>query len=78
VSLLPGWARRPLRLPRLPVTETVLVRPAGHAMVRAIRWATSAPPPVPKPPRTGSMAHRAGSNRTNGTSTQLDRPAVDL
>jgi uncharacterized protein (DUF2236 family) len=44
VSLLPGWARRPLRLPRLPVTETVLVRPAGHAMVRAIRWATSAPP----------------------------------
>jgi hypothetical protein len=56
----------------------VLVRPAGHAMVRAIRWATSAPPPVPKPPRTGSMTHRAGSNRTNGTSTQLDRPAVDL
>jgi uncharacterized protein (DUF2236 family) len=47
VSLLPGWARRELRLPRLPVTETVLVRPAGHAMVRAIRWATSAPPPVP-------------------------------
>src|SRR5579859_5413198 len=46
VSLLPGWARRPLRLPRLPVTETVLVRPAGHAMVRAIRWATSAPPPA--------------------------------
>src|SRR5882757_7269470 len=46
VSLLPGWARRPLRLPRLPVTETVLVRPAGHAMVRAIGWATSAPPPA--------------------------------
>jgi len=46
VSLLPGWARRPLRLPRLPVTETMLVRPAGHAMVRAIRWATSAPPPT--------------------------------
>jgi uncharacterized protein (DUF2236 family) len=46
VSLLPGWARQPLRLPRLPVTETVLVRPAGHAMVRAIRWATSAPSPA--------------------------------
>ncbi|MEP7025849.1 MAG: oxygenase MpaB family protein [Actinomycetota bacterium] len=43
-SLLPGWARRPLRLPYLPVTETALVRPAGHVMVRAIRWATSAPP----------------------------------
>jgi uncharacterized protein (DUF2236 family) len=47
VSLLPGWARRPLRLPRLPVTETMLVRPAGHAMVHAIRWATTAPRPAP-------------------------------
>jgi uncharacterized protein (DUF2236 family) len=45
VSLLPGWARRPLLLPRLPVTETVVVRPAGQAMVHAIRWATSAPRP---------------------------------
>jgi uncharacterized protein (DUF2236 family) len=44
VSLLPGWARRPLYLPRLPVTEAAVVRPAGHAMVQAIRWAISAPP----------------------------------
>ena len=42
VSLLPGWARRPLRLPRLPVTEAALVRPAGHAMTGAIRWAIAA------------------------------------
>jgi uncharacterized protein (DUF2236 family) len=47
VSLLPGWARRLLRLPRLPVTETLLVRPAGLAVVQAIRWATSAPRPAP-------------------------------
>jgi uncharacterized protein (DUF2236 family) len=47
VSLLPGWARRPLRLPRLPVTEAAVVRPAGHALVHAIRWATSAPPATP-------------------------------
>jgi uncharacterized protein (DUF2236 family) len=46
VSLLPGWARRPLYLPRLPVTEAVLVRPAGHAMVHAIRWAVTTPHPV--------------------------------
>ena len=46
VSLLPGWARRPLYLPRLPVTEVAVVRPAGHAMVHAIRWATSAPRPA--------------------------------
>jgi uncharacterized protein (DUF2236 family) len=47
VSLLPGWARRPLYLPRLPMTETVLVRPAGHAMLHAIRWAITAPRPAP-------------------------------
>ena len=47
VSLLPGWARRPLHLPRLPVTEAALVRPAGHAMVHAIRWAITAPPVAP-------------------------------
>jgi uncharacterized protein (DUF2236 family) len=47
VSLLPGWARHPLRLPRLPVTEAAVVRPAGHAMVHAIRWATTAPRPAP-------------------------------
>jgi uncharacterized protein (DUF2236 family) len=47
VSLLPGWARRPLRLPRMPVTEAALVRPAGHAMVHAIRWAITPPPPAP-------------------------------
>jgi uncharacterized protein (DUF2236 family) len=43
VSLLPPWARRPLRLPSLPVTEALVVRPAGLAMVHAIRWATAAP-----------------------------------
>ena len=43
-SLLPGWARRPLHLPRLPLTEAALVRPAGQAVIHGIRWATSAPP----------------------------------
>src|SRR5215467_10254319 len=47
VSLLPGWARQPLRMPRLPVTEAAVVRPAGHALVHAIRWAITPPPPVP-------------------------------
>lgn len=47
VSLLPGWARRPLGLPRLPVTEAAVVRPSGHALVHAIRWAITRPPPTP-------------------------------
>jgi uncharacterized protein (DUF2236 family) len=42
-SLLPAWARRPLYLPRLPLTEAALVQPAGSAIVHAIRWATTAP-----------------------------------
>jgi uncharacterized protein (DUF2236 family) len=46
VSLLPGWARWPLRLPWLPGAEAALVRPAGQAVVGAIRWATSAPGPA--------------------------------
>ena len=38
VSLLPGWARWPLRLPLLPLSETVLVKPAGAAVTQLIRW----------------------------------------
>ncbi len=43
VSLMPLWARRPLRLPYLPVTERVLVRATGTALTRTIRWAMVAP-----------------------------------
>jgi len=39
VSLLPGWSRRMLLLPRLPVTEAVVVRTAGVAVTATIRWA---------------------------------------
>lgn len=44
VALLPLWARRPLRLPALPVTEAIAVRPAGDVITRALRWALQAPP----------------------------------
>jgi uncharacterized protein (DUF2236 family) len=43
VSLLPVWARWPLRLPYLPVTEAVAVRAAGQVLTRTIRWALNAP-----------------------------------
>lgn len=39
VSLLPLWARIPLRLPWLPVSERAVVRPAGEALTRVLRWA---------------------------------------
>lgn len=41
VSLLPAWVRWPLRLPLLPVSETLLVRPAGEIVTRLIRWSLS-------------------------------------
>ena len=46
VALMPAWTRVPLRLPWLPVAETVALRPAGEIVTRTIRWAItpSAPP----------------------------------
>ncbi len=41
VSLLPRWARAPLRLPYLPVAEATAVRLGGRALVGGIRWAMS-------------------------------------
>jgi uncharacterized protein (DUF2236 family) len=44
VGLLPAWARLPLRLPWLPVTETLLVRPAGRVLIDTMRWALGPSP----------------------------------
>ena len=38
VSLMPAWTRWPLRLPLLPVSERVLIGPAGAVATGAIRW----------------------------------------
>ena len=43
VSLLPRWARWPLRLPWLPVTEATVVRAAGEVITRTIRWSLTGP-----------------------------------
>jgi uncharacterized protein (DUF2236 family) len=42
VSMLPAWARLPLRLPYLPVTEATGIRVAGTTLVGGIRWALTA------------------------------------
>ena len=38
-SMLPLWARRELRIPWLPVSERLAVRPAGELLTQTIRWA---------------------------------------
>lgn len=48
VSMLPSWARPPLRLPYFPPVEATAIRAAGRVLVGGIRWAMSAhPPPEP-------------------------------
>jgi hypothetical protein len=39
VSMLPAWARMPLRLPYFPPVEATVIRVAGRAVVGGIRWA---------------------------------------
>jgi uncharacterized protein (DUF2236 family) len=43
-AMLPYWARWPLRLPYLPLTEATAVHIAGHTLVATLRWAMTAPP----------------------------------
>jgi uncharacterized protein (DUF2236 family) len=43
VAQLPVWARMPLRLPYLPLTEALAVRAAGQVLTSTIRWAMSPP-----------------------------------
>jgi uncharacterized protein (DUF2236 family) len=44
VALLPWWARLDLRLPVTPVADTIVVKPAGRALVDVLRWALATPP----------------------------------
>lgn len=43
VGLMPAWTRLPLRLPWLPVSEAVALRPAGEIVTRTLRWVTITP-----------------------------------
>lgn len=44
IELLPRWARRPLRLPYLPLFEPTVVRASGRALTSGIRFVMSPPP----------------------------------
>jgi uncharacterized protein (DUF2236 family) len=46
VALLPRWARTPLRLPSLPVTDRLVGRPLGAAATSIVRWAMHHPDDV--------------------------------
>jgi uncharacterized protein (DUF2236 family) len=42
VGLMPRWSRWPLRLPNLPVAETLAVAPAAEVVTRLLRWSLTA------------------------------------
>lgn len=48
ISMLPAWARLPLRLPYLPPVEATAIRMAGRVLVGGIRWAMNSQP-LPAP-----------------------------
>ncbi|MFG2455291.1 oxygenase MpaB family protein [Streptomyces sp. NPDC048512] len=52
VSLLPSWAAAELRLPRLPLVDTVCVRPLGCAVTSVVRWAMAPSRPAAPAPAT--------------------------
>jgi uncharacterized protein (DUF2236 family) len=64
VSLLPWWAKVMLRIPPLPVTETVVIRPAGRVLVNAMRWALSPGSPMRDAPRNVAAASGSGTLTT--------------
>ena len=66
VSLLPWWAKVMLRIPPLPVTETVVIRPAGRVLVNAMRWALSPGSPMRDAPR--DVAAALGKRHTDDVS----------
>lgn len=43
IAELPTWARWPLRLPYLPISEATAIPAVGHALVRTTRWILSGP-----------------------------------
>jgi uncharacterized protein (DUF2236 family) len=58
VGLMPSWTRRPLRLPRLPVSERTVVRALGGAATSTIRWALRPPPQRPAATKASPSAVR--------------------
>jgi len=60
-AMLPWWARWPLRLPWLPLTEATAFTALGDAVTRTIRWATT--PATVAAPAAATPVHPIASSR---------------
>lgn len=80
VSTLPWWARRELRLPVLPLTERLAVRPAAITLTRVLGWALEAPTddgrraPGPSPRSAQPSASDATSTAAPMPSSAIHTP----
>ncbi len=61
VGLLPRWARWPLRVPWLPVTESTVVRATGIVATSTIRWAMTPPDIITGPEPDASFEAESAS-----------------
>ena len=52
-GVLPGWARRQLRLPSVPAGDRLAVRPSARLLGHAFRWVVA--PPLRSVPSTGAV-----------------------
>lgn len=80
VALLPLWARRPLRLPYLPVIEETGVRLAGHGLTRTIRWAMAPGRPAAQgrtDEAVGKAVRKTGSDAEDEAGTKGGSDAED-
>jgi uncharacterized protein (DUF2236 family) len=55
VALLPRWARLPLRLPYLPIAESLVAQPLGGVVTRTFRWAMEGEPEAGFAARTNAL-----------------------
>jgi uncharacterized protein (DUF2236 family) len=58
-GVLPGWARRQLRLPSLPAGDLLAVRPSARLLGSAVRWVVT-PAPAVAPDPVAEVAGVAG------------------
>lgn len=74
LALMPWWARWPLRLPYLPLTEATAVRACGAAATAVIRWATRPGPPPPPADESLAPADESPTRADESPSTAANLP----
>ncbi len=68
-GVLPGWARRQLRLPTVPAGDLLAVRPSARLLGHAFRWVVAPPTPTPTGVAAGTGRHSSESRSSESSAT---------